>query len=43
MGAKVALRLTAQITKMLGRVDQGLDDISAIALNAANRSILAEP
>jgi hypothetical protein len=44
MGAKVVLRLTAQITKMLGRVDQGLEDISAMALNAAIRgSMLADP
>lgn len=44
MGARVILRLTAQITKMLGRVDQGLEHISAIALNAAiNGSILALP
>jgi hypothetical protein len=35
MGAKVILRLTAQITKMLGRVDQEFVDISAMALSAA--------
>jgi hypothetical protein len=42
-GWKVVSRRTAQITKMLSRVDQGLEHISAIALNAADRSILAEP
>ena len=32
---KVVSRLTAQITKMLGRVDQEFVDISAMALSVA--------
>jgi len=44
MGAKVVLRLTAQIKKMHGRVDQEFVDISAMVLNAAiSGSILANP
>jgi hypothetical protein len=42
--AKGCLRATPQITKKLGRAEQGLVDINAIALNAAiNGSILALP
>jgi len=38
------LTVTTQITKMLGRADQGFVDISAIALNAGIRgSIFALP
>ena len=44
MGATVVLKLTAQITKMPGRVDQGFVAIGAVAINAAIcGSILAEP
>jgi len=39
-----SLRAGCQITKVLGRVDQGLVDISAIALNATIKgSIIADP